>query len=192
VVLEERRVRRTPGPRPVRPPERELLEAVAREYAERGYRTYVDPDGSDYFDLAVRREEEVGLIEGKLAGASEVLGQALRRRPWADWVAVVLASERSAQRLIARTTAHRASVVGVWACSDGRARELRPPTSCRADPEDPFEEHRRRFRQHLLDLDRGVLPAGVRWSSVVGEVRRASAGRGFSEWRLDELDGGSL
>jgi hypothetical protein len=174
---------------PRRPAERELLEAVATELRRRGYRTYLDPDGTDYFDLAARRGEEVGLVEGKVGSASRVLGQALRRRPWADWVAVVLGSERSAGRLVARTSSHRASVVGVWSWEAGRLRELRAPTLRPTREADPFERTRTRLREHLIDLDRGVLPAGVRWSSVPTAVRRASGGRGFAEWRLDEVDG---
>jgi hypothetical protein len=179
--------RSTPGRRPS---ERELLEAVAAEFRDRGYRTYLDPDGTDYFDLAVRRNDEVGLIEGKVGSPSAVLGQALRRRPWADWVAVVLGSERSGSRLAARTSGRRASVVGIWSYEGGLLRELRAPARGHAEPPDPFGATRARFRQHLLDLDRGTLPPGVRWSSVASEVRRASGGRGFSEWRLDELPDG--
>jgi hypothetical protein len=178
--------------RPARRPatERELVEAVAAELGARGYRTYVDPDGSDYFDLAVRRGAEVGLVEAKLGEPSRVLAQALRRRAWADWVAVAVASPRTAAALLARTQGARSSVVGVWSWDAGRARELRAPTARRAEGPDPFAGTRALLRQHLLDLDRGELPAGVRWSSVPGEVRRRSFGRGFSEWRLDEAGPG--
>ena len=180
------------GPGPVSPrlPERILLEAVAAELRLRGYGTYLDPDGSDYFDLAARRGDEVGLVEGKVGGPAAVLGQALRRRPWADWVAVVLGSARSGERLVRRTSGRRASVVGVWSYEAGHLTELRPAALGRAEGSDPFGATRERFRQHLLALDRGELPAGIRWSSVAGAVRRASGGRGFGEWRLDELDAG--
>jgi len=176
--------RRSPRPRPS---ERSLLEAVAAVLAERGYRTYVDPDGGDYFDLAVRRGEEVGLVEGKIGDASAVLGQALRRRAWADWVAVALGSPSAAARLVARTSGRRAAVVGVWAVEAGVARELRPAVAAPPPaPEDPFAGPRRRFRQALDDLDRGTLDPSIRWSGVPGAVRRSSAGRKFAEWRLDE------
>jgi hypothetical protein len=179
----------TPGARAARarPSERSLLEAVAAALAERGYRTYVDPDGGDYFDLAVRRGDEVGLVEGKLGDASAVLGQALRRRAWADWVAVALGSPRAASRLVARTSGRRAAVVGVWAVEGGIARELRPAVPAPPPPpDDPFAGPRRRFRQALDDLDRGALDPSVRWSGVPSAVRRSSAGRKFAEWRLDE------
>ncbi len=183
----------SPGkpPRP-RPAERQLLEAVAQHLAELGYRTYVDPDGTDYFDLAVRRGAEVGLVEGKVGRPSAVLGQALRRRPWADWVAVVLPSDRSAERLVARTAARRASFVGVFAYEAGRLREVRPPGSTHPSGEDdPFAATRALFRGLLEGLDDGSIPAGARWSGVGRAVLRASGGRRFAEWRLDEPPGPS-
>ena len=176
--------------RPRRTPERSLLERVAEELRRRGYHTYLNPDGGDYFDLAVRRGDEVGLIEGKVGDGRAVLAQALRRRPWGDWVAVVLGSERSAERLVARTVGRRSAQVGVWSCEEGRLREVRPAGRTHAEGDaDPFQGTRERFRQHLVDIDRGLLALGVRWSNVPTAVRRASAGRGFAEWRLDELDG---
>ena len=174
-----------------RPAERGLLEAVAAELRPRGYRAYVDPDGSDYFDLAVLRGEEVGLVEGKVGRPSEVLGQALRRRPWADWVAVVVPSEVTARRLIARTTRQRARAVGVWSAGGPRAVELRPAAPFPSDPgADPFRATRGLLRNHLLALETGEIPPTVRWSVVLAAVGRASAGRGFGEWRLDELPTG--
>jgi hypothetical protein len=180
-----------PAERPVSPvassaPERALLTAVAEEYGRRGYRAYLDPDGTDYFDLAVRRGDEVGLLEGKVSGASEVLAQALRRRPWSDWVAVVLGSGRPARRLADRTAGRRAGSVGVWAVEHGRPVELRAPAR-RARDADPFAETRHRFRALLDGIDRGEFPDGVRWSGLLRAVRSASAGRGFAEWRLDEI-----
>ncbi len=175
-----------PARGPAREPERALLVAVAAEYDRRGYRSYLDPDGTDYFDLAVRRGEEVGLLEGKVAGPSAVLAQALRRRAWADWVAVVLGSARSARRLADRTAGQRSSIVGVWAVEDGRPVELRPARAPPA-PGDPFAETRGRFRALLDAIEHGELPGGVRWSGVPRAVRLASSGRSFAEWRLDEV-----
>ena len=170
-------------------PERRLLEAVAAELTARGYRTYLDPDRTDYFDLVARRENEVGLVEGKVGDARAVLAQAIRRRPWADWVAVVLGSERSAARLVQRTNGRRTGIVGVWSFENGRLQELRTAGRTHAtDGADPFRETRARLLRLLVDLDQGLLPPGVRWSSVASAVRKASAGRGFAEWRLDELD----
>ncbi len=113
--------------------------------------------------------------------------QALRRRAWGNWVAVVLGSHRSAERLAERTAAGRAAPVGVWSVKDGRLSVVRAaaPWTGREGP-DPFLELKLRFRRILDSVDRGEMPANVRWSDVNREVRRAAGGRGFSEWRLDE------
>jgi hypothetical protein len=164
--------------------------AAARQYLEgEGYRVWVDPDGRDYFDLVARRGAEVGLVEAKVAGSREVLTQALRRRAWGDWVAVVLASERAARTLADRTRASRSSPVGVWSVADGAVTVVRPAR--RWAPEgrpDPYAELRARFGRILDSMESGELPEGTTWAGVVGEVRRASGGRGFREWRLDELE----
>ncbi len=179
----------TGGARPTagRPRERDLLVAAARHLEREGYRTYLDIDGTDYFDLVAKRGQEVGLIEGKVSGSQRVLVQALRRRAWGDWVAVVLASPRSAGALVRRTQSGRAAPVGVWTVVGGELAIVRPaaPWVTRAD-DDPFRELRNRFRRVLESVDRGELPAGARWSDVHREVRRAAGGRGFAEWRLDE------
>jgi hypothetical protein len=169
---------------PPRPRERELLATAARWFEGLGYRCYPDPDGTDYFDLAVRRASEVGLIEGKVGRPAVVLGQALRRRAWGDWVAVAVDSPRGAERLARTTTGRRAESVGVYAVAGDRLTEVRRPRP--AAPDDPFSPCRERFRRLLDDLDAGVRPPGVRWSDVLAEVRRASGGRRFAEWRLDE------
>lgn len=174
------------APRP-RPRETAIV-AVARRYLEAGgYRVWVDPDGRDYFDLVARRGREVGLVEAKVAGSRAVLAQALRRRVWGDWVAVVLPSERAARALAARTSGTRASPVGVWFARDDAVTVVRAarPWTTGSDP-DPYADLRERFGRVLDALDSGALPGAVRWDGVVREVRRASGGRGFAEWRLDE------
>lgn len=168
--------------------EAELVRSAARWLSGEGYRTYVDPDGSDYFDLVVRRDGEVGLVEAKLSRPSELLTQALRRRPWGDWVAVIVPSPRTAGRLDATTRGRRAEPVGVWLLEGDRLRVVRParPFPRPADGADPFVAHRTRFRRLLDAVDRGEVPAGVPWDDLGRELRRASGGRGFREWRLDE------
>jgi hypothetical protein len=170
-----------------RAPERRLVDAARNHLGALGYRTWANPDGHDYFDLVARRGDEVGLVEAKVANTREVLAQALRRRGWGDWTAVVIASERSANGLVRRTTGTRAASVGVWWVDAGTVRVVREPRPW-ATPgaEDPFAELRRRFRQILDALDEGTIPGGVPWDGVVRQVRRASGGRGFAEWRLDE------
>lgn len=172
----------------VRRPERELLLRVAGVLATRGFRTYLDPDGTDYFDLVAKQGEDVGIVEGKVGHPREVLSQALRRRAWADWVAVVVDTLGSAERLARRTAPpSRAAFVGIWAAEGSGVREIRPAT--RAPPDDgsdPFAPTRERFRRILESVDRGEIPLGVRWDGVPGEVRRSSGGRRFGEWRLDE------
>ena len=180
----------TSGARPRRPrtSEVEVVRSAARYLEREGYRVYPNPDSTDYFDLVARRGDEVGLVEAKVSGSREVLRQALRRRAWGDWVAVVLPSAIAAERLASRTAGLRAAAVGVWAVTeDGGVRVVRPAR--RWVPEgndDPYAELRTRFRTVLDRIDSGELPPTVRWSGVVGEVRRASGGRGFKEWRLDE------
>lgn len=170
-----------------RRPELRLVEAARAFLSGRGFRVWVDLDGGDYFDLVARRGAEVGLVEAKVHGPRAVLAQALRRRVWGDWTAVVLASERSARALATRTAGTRAGPVGVWWARDGAVTEVRPARSwVVAGEEDPYSDLRERFRRILDGLEAGELPAGVRWDGVLGEIWRASGGRRFAEWRLDE------
>ena len=167
--------------------EKEVVDLAAEFLRGRGYRVYPNLDSMDYFDLVARRGEEVGLVEAKVSGSRAVLVQALKRRAWGDWGAVILSSRTSAERLVARTDTTRAHRVGVWATVDGAVRVLRPAVPW-VDPgaPDPFAGLRARFRTLLDRIDAGELPADVPWANVVGAVRRASGGRGFAEWRLDE------
>jgi hypothetical protein len=168
-------------------PERELVEAARRHLEADGYRVWVDPDGRDYFDLVARRGGEVGLVEAKVQGSRAVLLQALRRRVWGDWSAVVLRSERSARALAARTDATRAAPIGVWFVGGEAVTVVRPARPWVApNAPDPYAGLRERFRKILDGLESGEWPSSIRWDGVVREVRRASGGRGFSEWRLDE------
>src|SRR5208282_6635002 len=115
MVPEERSVSRPAvAPRP-RISEREVVATAAAYLQGLGFRVYPNPDSTDYFDLVARRGNEVGLVEAKVSGSRAVLVQALKRRAWGDWVAVVLPSEKAAERLVARTDGTRASRVGVWA-----------------------------------------------------------------------------
>ena len=173
--------------RAVRPSEREVVATAARYLEEQGYRVYPNLDSNDYFDLVARRGIEVGLVEAKVSGSRVVLAQALKRRAWGDWVAVVLPSEAAALRLAARTERTRAAPVGVWATRDGTVRVVRAAGAwVRPGEDDPFADLRERFRTLLDRVDSGEIPLDVPWDGVVSAVRRASGGRGFKEWRLDE------
>jgi hypothetical protein len=174
-------------PRTPRPSEDSIVERARAHLVARGYRVWVDPDGHDYFDLVARRGDEVGLVEAKVADGRAVLTQALRRRAWGDWSAVVVASERTARRIAERSANGRASPVGVWWVRGEAVEEVRPARPWVVPgTEDPFSELRLRFRRVLDALDAGELPAGVPWDGVLREIRHASGGRSFSEWRLDE------
>jgi hypothetical protein len=174
--------RRTP-----RPSERSIVEVARTHLAGLGYRVWVDPDGHDYFDLVARRGDEVGLVEAKVSDARTVLTQALRRRAWGDWTSVVVSTERLARGIVERSDATRAAPVGVWWTRDGSVEILRPARPwVEAGTDDPFAELRVRFRRVLDALESGEIPAGIPWEGVLREIRRASGGRSFAEWRLDE------
>lgn len=170
--------------------EAELVRVVRRYLTDRGYRVLADPDGTDYFDVVARRGDEVGLVEVKVRDARGVLAQALRRRSWGDWAAVALGSERAAMRLAERTASTRAAPVGIWSVGSGTVRVHREAGPwVPAGREDPFVSLREQFRR-WLDLVESVDPAGsVRWGGIPAAVRRASGGRSFAEWRLDETSG---
>lgn len=172
------------------PSEAELVRTVAQYLSEQGYRVVADPDGTDYFDVVARRGNEVGLVEVKVRDARTVLAQALRRRGWGNWSAIALGSERAASRLASRTAGTRAAPVGIWSVGPCTVRVHREATPWVADgQDDPFAPLREQFRR-WLDLVGSVELAGpVRWAGIPAAVRRASGGRGFAEWRLDEGSG---
>jgi hypothetical protein len=178
------RGRRAPRPRLS---EAEIVRRTARYLEGQGFRVRTDPDGTNYFDLVARRGDEVGLVEAKVSDPRTVLVQALKRRGWGDWTAVVLGSAVSATRLAARTEKGRAAPVGIWSI-DGETirvhRAARPWVAPGRD--DPFAEQRALFRRVLDRVESGEIPEPFRWDGVMSAVRRASGGRGFAEWRLDE------
>ncbi|MEM0128577.1 MAG: hypothetical protein QXG65_00185 [Thermoplasmata archaeon] len=171
-----------PSEAAMRVPVRAWLEA-------RGYRVHADPDGTDYFDLVARRGSEIGVIELKRAAATEALGQALRRRRWASWVAVALARRGAAARLAAATGPHRAAFVGVWHVRPEGVevlREARPVPSA----QEGGGAEREVLVRWLDALDAGTIPSGTVWSGLHRTIGRLSGGRRYREWSLEELDGG--
>jgi len=168
---------------PVR--ERDLAPAVRAHLEALGYRVWIDPDGTDYFDVVARRGGEVGLVELKVADGRTVLRQALRRRGWADWVAVAVPSEPLARRIAGRPVAERGARVGVWAVVDGRVAVVRAATPLvRPGEPDPFAPLRTTLRERL---DAGALPEGVAWHLLEGSRRELPGGRSTRDWRLEEF-----
>ena len=180
MVPEERTVR-----------EADLVPPVEAHLARQGYRVWAAPDGADYFDIVARRGGEVGLVELKVADWRKVFAQAVRRRAWADWVAVALPRASLARRLLDRPTAPRAERIGVWVVATGSVRELRAARPLvGAGEADPFSESRALFRARLDELAAGAIPAGARWL-VPGRPRTGAARRTIRDWRLEEFpDGG--
>jgi hypothetical protein len=166
------------------PPVRTFLEG-------RGFRVWVAPDGHDYFDLVARRADEIGLVELKLADWRRVFEQALRRRAWADWVAVVLPRRSLAEKILARPMAPRAERVGVWTVEEQTVRVVREARPILAEGEaDLFDP----LRQHLLStldmLEGGILPPEVQWGFALSPPAHLRPSRRpvGKEWSLEEFE----
>lgn len=166
--------------------EHDLAGPVRRHLEALGFRVWIDPDGRDYFDVVAKRNEEVGLVELKLADGPRVFAQALRRRAWADWVAVAVASERSAERLMRARTSPLARRVGIWLVR-GDTVDVRRGSRPWSGSDAPYESERQEFRAILDRLASGEIPSGVEWGGIGRMVRRASGGRGFAEYTIEEL-----
>ncbi|MCI4360933.1 MAG: hypothetical protein L3J91_04455 [Thermoplasmata archaeon] len=165
------------------------LRAPVRAHLEaQGYRVWAAPDGRDYFDMVALRGEEIGLVELKVSAARQVFGQALRRRAWADWVAVAIPGRRAAERLLARPSADRAERVGIWLVEGSGLRELRAarPLYGPGEPT-PFEGAREQLLAVLRALESGEIPDGVDWG-LFGAPRLPGAHRRSTrDWRLEEF-----
>ncbi len=171
--------------------EKDLAPPVRGFLEGQGYRVWVDPDGSDFLDMVARRGTEIGLIELKLADWRKLLAQAIRRRGWADWVAVALPRESLARRLLAAPQAVRAQRVGVWAVVDGTVRVLRPAEPLwGAGETHPFPELRERLATLTDLLGEGALPEGVRWNLPGSRGRLPGGRRATRDWRMEEFPDG--
>lgn len=177
----------TGKPRAPRPKvrEAEMAEPVRRYFESQGYRVWVDPDGTDYFDMVARRGTEVGLIELKVHDARKVLGQAVRRRGFGDWVAVVMPRESAARRVLALPVPAPGQRVGVYWLDGDAVRVARPPAPRPTGEDDPFGERRRALTEMLDHLEAGRLPVGVAWGHLTH-----GAARPRREVRLDEFPEG--
>ncbi len=168
--------------------ESELRAPVRAHLEAQGYRVWTAPDGRDYFDMVALRGEEIGLVELKVSAARQVFGQALRRRAWADWVAVAIPGRRAAERLIARPSADRAERVGIWVVEGERVRELRAARAMYGPGEaTPFETARARFRDLLRALESGELPDGIDWGIFGSPRLPGRQRRSTRDWRLEEF-----
>lgn len=172
--------------------EKELEAPVERYLRARGYRTYCDPDGTGYFDVVAVEEAgpTVGLVELKLADWRRVFDQALLRRGWGDWVAVLLPRRSLAEKALQRSTPPVVRSIGVWCLEDGEVRVLREalPLGGRAGAEafSPLREH---LRESLRLIDSGLLPPGTSWRILRPPRRRGKVGSPMDprHWRIEEL-----
>ncbi len=168
--------------------EKELADPVRQHLERDGYRVWVDPDGSDFLDVVARRGPEIGLVELKVADWRKVLAQAIRRRGWADWVAVALPKRSLAEKLLAAPQASRARRVGVWVVDAGAVVVLRPaaPLWAAGEPH-PFPELRERIESLTDLLESKTLPEGVRWNLPGSRGRLPGGRRGTRDWRIEEF-----
>ncbi|MGI0131661.1 MAG: hypothetical protein ACREDK_00980 [Thermoplasmata archaeon] len=162
--------------------ESEMAVPVRQHLEAQGYTVWVDPDGTDYFDMVARRGSEVGLVELKVSDARKVLGQAVRRRGFGDWVAVVLPRESTARRVLALPVPAPGARVGVWWLEGGTVRVARAAIARPVDSDDPFADRRRALVEMLDHLEAGRLPLGVAWSHLTHGRARPRR-----EVRLDEF-----
>ncbi len=168
--------------------ERELAPPVSTHLESEGYRVWVDPDGTDYFDIIARRGPTIGLVELKLDDGRTVLRQALRRRGWADWVAVAVPDERLARRIAERPVAERGHRVGVWWVEPDRVQILRPARPIVGPGEvDPFPGLKSQLHERLDLLESGALPLGVAWNLLPASRRELPGRRSTRDWRLEEF-----
>jgi hypothetical protein len=167
--------------------ETELRAPVLAHLSARGERAWAAPDGHDYFDIVSVGPRGIGLVELKVAAAGRVFAQALRRRAYADWVAIAIPSERAARRLLTLPQAPLANRVGVWEIrKDGTVNEIRPAASM-VLADDPFGPARAAFREIVEALLRGELPEGVDWAGNRGPGLPGPGRRTTKDWRLEEF-----
>ena len=162
--------------------EAELRAPLKAYFGARGYRVWADPDGADFLDLVVAREEEVGLVELKLSDWKTVRAQAVARRALADWVAVALPSQRLAEKLIGSLRGPIAPRVGVFRVDGPQVAELRAPVRLEPPSEGSIAaEARSGFRTLVKAALDGTVPPGLSWGAG---ARRTGRGRFY---RLDEF-----
>lgn len=172
--------------------ESDLQGPVERHLRAQGFRVYFDVDGSGYFDAVAVRGEEVGLIELKLHDWKRVFSQALVRRGWGDWVAVLLPRTSLAQKVLALRAPAAASRVGVWCLEGNEVKVIREAVPWPTDSRGPFPSFKLHLRESLDAVDRGLLPPGSAWRILRPPTRRSSRSTGRAHdprvWRLEEFE----
>ena len=168
----------------------DLRAPVSRFLEDQGYEVWFDPDGTDYFDAVAVRGEEVGLVELKVADWRRVREQALLRRGWGDWVAVVLPRRSLAERAAGRMGPARAQRVGIWYVEDSQIHVLRESVPfLRPGEVDPFPGLKAHLQELLAGRRSGVLPPPIAWRPMDlphGVTRRRGALSGKA-WKLEEF-----
>jgi len=167
--------------------ESELAGPVGRHLESLGFQVWVDPDGTDYFDVVARRGEELGLVELKLSDWRELLAQAVDRRGYGDWVAVAMPRSGPAERLVARASVGNARRIGVWVVEGESVRVLRPAERWPTNTRELFRGQREAL-ERLLEV-RSTVPEdapGMLTAFPPRTVRRPG-GRSARNWRLEEF-----
>ncbi len=176
---------RRPASVPLPSREYELRAPLERFLSSRGYRVDFDVDGRDYFDAVARRENELGLVELKLTDWRKVHAQALVRRAWGDWVAVLLPRHSLAERLLGRKGPPAVGRVGLWYLERGEVQVLREAERI---PGAGSSTLRGELQFALGVRDRGELPPGAVWAGL-GPVSHRRGRRRWDGrfWRLEEF-----
>ncbi|MCI4357823.1 MAG: hypothetical protein L3J95_05635 [Thermoplasmata archaeon] len=166
----------------------ELAPAVQAHLEALGYRVWIDPDGTDYYDVVARKDRSIALVELKLADGKAVLGQAIRRRGWAEWVAVAVPTEALARRIAQRPVAERGRRVGVWWVDGSSVRVVRPALALVREGEvDPFGPLKEQMNERLDLVEAGHLPLGIAWNLLAASRSALPGRRSTRDWRIEEF-----
>jgi len=170
--------------------EASLRGPVLRFLKGRGYTALVDPDGHDYFDVVALRGPELGLVELKVGHAPEVFRQALHRRGWADWVAVVVPRKTQALRLLRRAGPPPTQRIGVWYLDGGSVQVLREARIFAEEERERlfpgWKDHLRECLEPLTTGSGGARIEGIRLG-VPPRPPRSRRRPGGKVWRIEEL-----
>ena len=187
-------LRSTPGmTRPARSPTANASSRrPVRTYLEsHGYRVWVDPDGTDYYDIIARRGRDdrprraqaLRWPDGPSAGATAPRLGRLGRGGGA---------QRAARPADRRVGPWRSAASG---SASGRSSATRSGSSGPPRPfvgpgeTDPFERLKASMHERLDLLEAGTLPEGVAWHLLATSRRELPGRRSTRDWRLEEFRG---